>query len=106
MPAMSILALTLLLSSAVLHALWNLLLKQSKEKYLAMGWQVIIGSVVALFALIFSGLPPRSVWLLVILSTILEAVYFGLLTSAYHDHDFSLVYPVGRGADPDPGVLW
>lgn len=100
------LAIALLLGSAGLHALWNLLLKQSNEKYLAMGWQVIIGSIVALFALFFTGLPPRSVLLLVVLSAALEAVYFGLLTFAYNDHDFSLVYPVARGAAPALVVFW
>lgn len=103
---MSILALTLLLTSAILHALWNLLLKQAHEKYLAMGWQVIIGSLVSMVALIYFGVPPRSMWLLIIVSTILESIYFGLLTYAYHDNDFSLVYPVARGAAPALVVIW
>ena len=59
-PVMSILALVLLLTSAFLHALWNLLLKQSQEKYLAMGWQVIISAIISIFALFFTGLPPRT----------------------------------------------
>jgi len=103
---MPILALALLLSSAILHALWNLLLKQSQEKYLAMGWQVIIGSLVSIFVLFFTGLPPRSIWLFVLISTILEAIYFAILTFAYSDNDFSLVYPVARGAAPALVVIW
>ncbi len=103
MPA---LAIALLLSSAALHALWNLLLKKSQEKYLAMGWQVIIGSIVSFFALFFIGLPPRSMWFFVLISTILEAIYFGILTYAYNDNDFSLVYPVARGAAPALVVIW
>jgi drug/metabolite transporter (DMT)-like permease len=103
MPA---LAIALLLTSATLHALWNLLLKQSQEKYLAMGWQVIIGSIVSIFALFFTGLPPRSMWFLVLVSTILEAIYFAILTYAYNDHDFSLIYPVARGAAPALVVIW
>ena len=103
MPA---LAIALLLTSATLHALWNLLLKQSKEKYLAMGWQVIISSILSVFALFFTGLPPRTMWLLVLISTILEAIYFAILTYAYNDHDFSLVYPVARGAAPALVVVW
>ncbi len=103
---MSILALTLLLTSAILHVLWNLLLKQAHEKYLAMGWQVIIGSFVSMVALTFFGVPPRSMWLLIIASTILESIYFGLLTFAYHNNDFSLVYPVARGAAPALVVVW
>jgi drug/metabolite transporter (DMT)-like permease len=103
---MPVLAIALLLTSATLHALWNLLLKQSREKYLAMGWQVIIGGIVSVFALIFIGLPPRSLWLLVLISTTLEAIYFAILTYAYNDHDFSLVYSVARGAAPALVVIW
>jgi drug/metabolite transporter (DMT)-like permease len=103
---MSSLAIALLLTSAALHALWNLLLKQSREKYLAMGWQVIISSIIAVFALFFAGLPPRSMWLLILISTTLEAIYFASLTYAYSDHDFSLVYPVARGAAPALVVIW
>jgi len=103
---MSALAITLLLTSATLHALWNLLLKQSGEKYIAMAWQVIISSIISIFALFFIGLPPRSMLLLVVISTILEAIYFAILTYAYNDHDFSLVYPVARGAAPALVVIW
>jgi len=100
------LAIALLLTSAALHALWNLLLKQAKEKYIAMGWQVIIGSIVSFFALFFTGLPPRSMWLFIVISAILEAIYFAILTYAYHDHDFSIVYPVARGTAPALVLIW
>jgi drug/metabolite transporter (DMT)-like permease len=103
---MSFLALALLLGSAVLHAFWNLLLKQSDRKYIAMAWQIILSGLMALGALFFTGLPPRSMWLLAVLSAILESIYFVLLTFAYSDHDFSLVYPVARGAAPALVVVW
>jgi drug/metabolite transporter (DMT)-like permease len=103
MPA---LALVLLLLSASLHALWNLLLKKSQEKYIAMGWQVLISGIFAFFLLIFTGFPPRSMWLFAIISMSLEAVYFILLSNAYSDHDFSLVYPIARGTAPAFLMLW
>ena len=59
---MPTLAILLLLTSASLHALWNLLLKRSQEKYIAMGWQVLISGILAFFLLLFTGLPPRSMW--------------------------------------------
>lgn len=105
-PAMPFLAIALLLTSAALHALWNLLLKQSSEKYVAMGWQVIISGILSVFALFFTGLPPRSMWLFALISMTLEAIYFILLSFAYSNHDFSLVYPVARGAVPALVVLW
>jgi drug/metabolite transporter (DMT)-like permease len=103
---MPILAIFLLLISAALHALWNLLLKGSDEKYVAMGWQVIIGGILSLIALFFTGLPPRSMWLFALASGALEAIYFVLLSYAYSGHDFSLVYPMARGAAPALLVLW
>jgi drug/metabolite transporter (DMT)-like permease len=103
---MPILAVVLLLTSAVLHALWNLILKQSSEKYIAMGWQVIISGIISVVALFFTGLPPRSMWIFALISMTLEAIYFVLLSFAYSDHDFSLVYPVARGAAPALVVLW
>jgi drug/metabolite transporter (DMT)-like permease len=103
MPALAIL---LLLSSASLHALWNLLLKRSQEKYIAMGWQVLISGVFAFFLLLFTGFPPRSMWLFALISMGLEAVYFILLSNAYSDHDFSLVYPIARGTAPAFLMLW
>jgi drug/metabolite transporter (DMT)-like permease len=99
-------AIILLLLSASLHALWNLLLKKSEEKYIAMGWQVIISGVFAFFMLLFTGFPPRSMWLFALVSMFLEAVYFILLSNAYSDHDFSLVYPIARGSAPAFLMLW
>jgi drug/metabolite transporter (DMT)-like permease len=103
---MPTLAIFLLLLSASLHALWNLLLKKSQEKYIAMGWQVIISGIFAFFLLIFTGLPPRSMWLFALISMGLEAAYFILLSNAYSDHDFSLVYPIARGTAPAFLMLW
>lgn len=103
---MPLLAILLLLSSASLHALWNLLLKRSQEKYIAMGWQVIISGLIAFVLLLFTGLPPRSMWLFALISMTLEAVYFILLSNAYSDHDFSLVYPIARGTAPAFLMLW
>ena len=103
---MPVAAILLLLISASLHALWNLLLKKSQEKYIAMGWQVIISGVFALFLLLFTGFPPRSMWIFALISMTLEAVYFILLSNAYSDHDFSLVYPIARGSAPAFLMLW
>ena len=103
---MPFLALVLLFISASMHAAWNFLLKSSEEKYIAMGWQVILSGIMSLAALIVVGLPPRSMWLFAILSMLLEAVYFILLCIAYTSHDFSLVYPIARGAAPALLVLW
>lgn len=100
-------ALVLLFLSASMHALWNFLLKSAEEKYAAMGWQTILSGAFALMIVVFyAGLPPREMWLFAVISMLLEAIYFILLCSAYSDHDFSLVYPIARGAAPALLVLW
>ena len=99
-------ALVLLFLSASMHAAWNFLLKSSEEKFVAMGWQVILSGIFSTVLIFFTGLPPRSMWFFAVLSMILEAIYFILLCSAYSDHDFSLVYPIARGAAPALLVLW
>jgi drug/metabolite transporter (DMT)-like permease len=103
---MPILAIVLLFFSAAMHALWNFLLKSSDEKYIAMGWQVILSGIFSLGFIFFTGLPPRSMWGFAVFSMFLEAVYFILLCIAYSDYDFSLVYPIARGAAPALLVLW
>jgi len=100
------LAIVLLLTSAVMHALWNLILKQAESKYVAMNWQVLLSGAAALIAIVFVGLPPREMWPFAIASTFLEIFYFLLLMYAYSDHDFSLIYPIARGAAPALVVLW
>ncbi len=103
---MPIFALILLFFSAAMHAAWNFLLKSAEEKYVAMGWQVILSGFFSIGFIFFTGLPPRSMWLFAILSAGLEALYFILLCVAYSDHDFSLVYPIARGAAPALLALW
>ena len=100
-------ALVLLFLSASMHALWNFLLKSAEEKFVAMGWQTILSGALALIVIIFySGLPPREMWLFAVISMLLEAIYFILLCIAYSDHDFSLIYPIARGAAPALLVIW
>ncbi len=99
-------ALGLLFLSAILHTAWNLLLKQAGEKYMAVWWAVLIGSAAFLPALFFTGLPARQTWMLLIISVLVEAAYYIVLSAAYNDSDFSLVYPLGRGAAPALIAVW
>jgi len=103
---MPILALVLLLTGAVLHTTWNLLLKQSKDKYIASWWMVMTGGIIALFTLLFTGLPVREMWKFAVFSILAEALYFITLSYAYHDNEFSLIYPIARGAAPAFLALW
>lgn len=99
-------ALALLFLSALLHASWNLLLKGAGEKYIATFWTVVLGGLIFAPFLFLTGLPPRELWPLVLVSSAVEVLYFLTLSYAYKDHDFSLVYPMARGAAPALLALW
>ena len=103
---MPIIAILLLLISAILHTSWNLLIKQSEDKYIVTWWMVTIGGIFAILALLFTGLPPTAMWIFALISVCVEATYFITLSYAYHDNDFSLVYPVARGTAPAFLALW
>ncbi len=99
-------ALALVLVAAILHAGWNLLLKQAKDKQVFLWWALLIGTV-CFAAVFFSQLAlPSLIWPYVVGSAIMETGYFITLTWAYTIDDFSLIYPIARGAAPVLLVLW
>ena len=103
---MSILAVVLLCISAILHTAWNLLLKQAGEKYITTWWSTLLGSIAFLPFVFFTGLPVREVWPLLLVSVLVEISYYIILSTAYRDADFSLVYPLARGAAPALIAVW
>lgn len=103
---MPFLAIALLFLSASLHTLWNLLLKQSRQKVIASWWIVTIGAIMFMPGLFFTSLPPREIWLFALFSAALEAAYMLMLSLAYKNSDFSLVYPMARGTAPAFLLLW
>lgn len=99
-------ALGLLLVAALMHASWNLLIKRAGSRLLFTYWALVVSMITVLPALALAGLPPVRVWLFALASGLGEAVYFFLLTRAYDIEDFSLVYPLARGAAPVFLLLW
>ena len=86
--------------AAVLHAAWNLLVKRAGEKYIFTWLAWVVGGVAYAPLLAFSPGLPRSVWLYLAISSLAQVAYFVALTRAYTIGDFSLVYPLSRGAAP------
>ncbi|MFL6261026.1 MAG: EamA family transporter [Thermoanaerobaculia bacterium] len=103
---MSATALLLLLVAAAVHAGWNLLVKQAGEKHVFSWWALVTGGLLFL-PLVFWGAPwPARVWPYALASGLAEAGYFALLAWAYRLTDFSLAYPLARGAAPALLALW
>lgn len=96
-----ILAAALALLAAVLHATWNIVVKQTSDRFLALWGQFVFAGSLALIGLlgwtIIDGLPNISWWWSII-SGCGHLPYVMLLAKAYDKNDFSLTYPIARGA--------
>lgn len=102
---MNSLALTLVLTSALVHATWNLLAKKSA------GGRLFVWSFTTLSS---AFLVPSAITLLVVTqhaidfrsgcfiagTALIHLVYFMLLQRGYQTGDLSLVYPLARGLGP------
>ena len=92
------LAATLLaLAAAVLHAGWNLAIKQRGDRFLALWGQFFMAGLLCSVALVAFGGLARQAWPWVVLSGSVHLPYCWFLARAYDHGDFSLVYPVARG---------
>lgn len=95
-----------LLASAVIHAVWNLLLKTAHHRRPVVWWALIVTNLCCAAILIARPHSILPVWPLLAVSAGLEAFYYLILTAAYNVGDFSLVYPVARGAAPALLAVW
>ena len=93
-------AVLLALVAAVLHALWNAMVKYSADRLLMMGF-ISIGHILPGAAMVLMFLPPApESWPFIAASTVIHWGYYVFLVSAYRDGDLSLVYPIARGISP------
>ena len=92
--------LSLILLSAAVHAVVNILTKRAEDKY---AMRLLIGVFSAITvgpALLFVPLPDgRALWLLAA-TAVVHAIYELLLVKSYESTVFSAVYPVARGSGP------
>ena len=100
------LAIGLLLLAGAMHAGWNLLVKQAREKEIFTWCSLLIGALCYLPLLAFGADLPARAWPFIIASAAVEAAYFFALTRAYTIGDFSLIYPLARGAAPALLAVW
>src|SRR5256885_17112028 len=92
--------LALLLTAAALHAGWNVLLKRAPDRQLVVWWAVVVSALCFVPVLALRPALPAIGWRFALASAVVETAYFVALTTAYRVADFSLVYPIARGAAP------
>jgi len=100
MPAMQSLALALIVFSAFMHALWNLLVKKSSDKTVFIWWMFLCAWSLMSLTLVVSGqhLPDftlRSL-LLAASAAVCFVLYHWFTGVAYRDGDLSLTYPLAQ----------
>lgn len=98
---MSNLAFTLILCSALMHALWNLLVKRSKDKTVFIWWMFASSCSLMTLALTVVGPFPLPSWRVIGLAAV-GAVCFMLYHlfsgRAYRTGDLSMIYPLAQTA--------
>jgi phosphonate utilization associated putative membrane protein len=88
------------LGGALLHALWNVLIKSSRDKALDTALVTLGGALAALPLLALSGLPPLAAWPYVAASLCIHIGYYSALAGAYRHGELGLTYPIMRGFAP------
>src|SRR4029077_16248801 len=94
------LAFTLALAAAVLHAFWNLLLARARDVESATAVALIAAVVVFAPVTVLRFDAEWAVWPFIVVTSLLQLLYFALLATAYRRAELSFVYPVARGGAP------
>ena len=89
-------ATLLALAAAGLHAAWNLAVKQSADRFLALWSQYLVAGPLCAVVVAVVGLPARG-WVWAGVSGLVHLPYVVFLARAYDLGEFSVVYPVARG---------
>ncbi|MEY3865972.1 MAG: hypothetical protein RL234_1463 [Pseudomonadota bacterium] len=97
---MTIGVFTLVLIAALCHAIWNTIIKLSPDKSLETSLMNLSGSLIAIPAVLYFGIPESEVWIFLLGSLILHIAYYYSLSGAYQWGDMSLTYPIMRGMAP------
>jgi drug/metabolite transporter (DMT)-like permease len=92
-------ALSLILLSAVVHAIVNILTKRADDKYAMRLLIGVFSAIIVAPALFFVPLPTGAWWFLGG-TALVHALYELLLVKSYESAAFSAVYPVARGTGP------
>lgn len=102
---MTLVALGLVLASAVMHASWNLIAKRTSAGQPFLFIAYVVGALAytpfAIAILVIAQ--PRLGWIalvFVVTAVVLQTVYFATLTAGYRAGDLSLVYPIARASGP------
>jgi drug/metabolite transporter (DMT)-like permease len=93
-------ALALALGAAFLHAFWNLLVAGARDIEATTAVALVVGVVAFAPVAALAWEADSKVWPYLAVTSLLQLLYFVLLTAAYGRADLSFVYPIARGSAP------
>lgn len=102
---MNIEALALVITGALLHAVWNLSAKKASGG-VPFVWlfglvSLVCAAPVGLYVWFHSAHSfTGRIWLIVVASAVVHVLYSVVLQKGYQKSDFSIVYPLARGTGP------
>lgn len=97
---MSFDVMLVILFAALLHAVWNALIKSGSNKLIESILLSACAGLLALAASLFLPAPDPASWLYLAASVVIHSLYFCLVAFAYHEGDLSFAYPLMRGSAP------
>ncbi len=102
MPAkgMSAAIFSIVLFAALLHAVWNAIVKMAPDKTLTAILVALSGAIVSAVVVPTLPQPAAAAWPFLAVSTVLQVGYYALVAGAYRAADMSLAYPLMRGLAP------
>lgn len=97
---MSGFVIALILLAAVLHALWNALIRSGADRLWSITYMTITTAAVSAIGLFWLGLPAAASRPYAVLSGVLHLGYALFLSKAYRVGDLGQTYPIARGSSP------
>lgn len=88
------------LLGALLHAVWNAMIRSSTDRTLDTVLVVAGAGAITVCALPFVPLPAAASWPYLIASGVIHVAYFMLVATSYRHGELSFVYPIMRGSAP------
>lgn len=103
---MSPIIIAIILSAALLHAVWNAIVKTAADRTTMLGL-VALGQVLpAMVMILVLPLPNMQSMPYIAISTVVHWGYYYFLGRAYAHGDLGVVYPIARGVVPALVSLW
>lgn len=97
---MTLPVLGIVLTAALLHALWNALVKASGDRAVTLGLIALGHCVPAILLMPFVEIPAFAALPYIVASTVIHWAYYYYLNISYRFGDLSLIYPIARGCAP------